>query len=520
MLTPCFRFLLLLTGLLACSRAQSLIVQGLLENSSGSPVTTPVAAVLSLYPSASGGSAFWSASVTLTPDSKGLYEARLGPFTTQAQLAGMAQPAFLGIAVSGQLELSPRIEILPGPKGQTGDAGPQGVQGPQGSQGDQGPPGEQGEQGPPGEPGEDGDQGPPGPPWNGGTVDGSVAGTMRTIFLGNPTWPATVELVGADNCHALKATGGANGSYAIEAIAGSHWNSYSAIRAYAPAPSASLGGHAISAQADGPDAIGISAWTQGNNARSIRGRADGSGSVAVQGQASLNGAAGVEGLALTSTAWGVLGYYNGLFTGVGGAIKGVSNSPSNWAVFADGPTGSTMVKNFVQPHPNDPSRVILFTCLEGNESGTYFRGKTRLIGGLVEIAIPEEWRLVSEDAGITVHLTPIQSFARLAAWEVSRDRIVVRGTEDCEFAYVVNGVRRGFGEHRTYAPNAGLFQPEVAGLPFGTQYPDALRLILVQNGILLPDFTPNPKTAAAMGWQLRMPTMEEVETARARGQLR
>jgi hypothetical protein len=58
-----------------------------------------------------------------------------------------------------------------------------------------------------------------------------------------------------------------------------------------------------------------------------------------------------------------------------------------------------------------------------------------------------------------------------------------------------------------------MFQPEVLGIPFGAQYPEALRLILVQNGLLLEDFTPNPKTAAALGWALRLPTQEEMQNA-------
>jgi hypothetical protein len=48
-------------------------------------------------------------------------------------------------------------------------------------------------------------------------------------------------------------------------------------------------------------------------------------------------------------------------------------------------------KSFVQPHPTDASKQILFYCLEGNENGTYFRGTTRLVGGRAEIPIPEEW---------------------------------------------------------------------------------------------------------------------------------
>jgi len=48
--------------------------------------------------------------------------------------------------------------------------------------------------------------------------------------------------------------------------------------------------------------------------------------------------------------------------------------------------------------------------------------------------------------------------------------------------------------------------PESIDVPFGTQYPDSYRDIMVQNGILNPDYTPNEATAAQMGWPLTIPT--------------
>jgi hypothetical protein len=302
----------------------------------------------------------------------------------------------------------------------------------------------------------------------------------------------------------------------MEAIAGTTVNSYSAIRAYGPAQiqtgGGQTGGHGISAEADGPDAIAISASTNGTNATSMRATASGSGGVGMYAQTAPGAGHAIYGLTNSSSGHGVYGYTNGSGSSTSG-VRGQSNSTSSDAVRAVGNFSTTGTKNFVQPHPHDPSQAIVFSCLEGNESGTYFRGQANLNGGVAELAIPEEWKLVSDAERITVHLTPIRSFSRLAAWEVSRDRIVVRGTEDCEFTYVVNGVRRGFTEHQPYVTSTGMFQPEVLGIPFGAQYPEALRLILVQNGLLLEDFTPNPKTAAALGWALRLPTQEEMQNA-------
>ena len=145
-----------------------------------------------------------------------------------------------------------------------------------------------------------------------------------------------------------------------------------------------------------------------------------------------------------------------------------------------------------------------FVCLEGNENGTYFRGRARLIKGEAAISIPHEWFLVSEPDGITVQVTALGVPAILYVAEQSRERIVVRGEPDWEFNYVVNGVRRGFANYEPYTENRA-HRPEVRGVPYGTQYPQALREILVQNGVLNADFTPNEATAAALDWPLKDP---------------
>ena len=76
-------------------------------------------------------------------------------------------------------------------------------------------------------------------------------------------------------------------------------------------------------------------------------------------------------------------------------------------MFSAGNLGATGVKPFIQPHPTDPDRTIQFICLEGNEAGTYFRGQAALAKGRAEVAIPEEWQLVTEADGITVQVTAI-----------------------------------------------------------------------------------------------------------------
>ena len=189
-------------------------------------------------------------------------------------------------------------------------------------------------------------------------------------------------------------------------------------------------------------------------------------------------------------------------TGLAYGVHGRTGSSAGFGVFAQGKLGATGSKSFIQPHPKDPSKNINFICLEGNENGTYFRGKGRLVNGRAEIDIPEEWKLVTDAQGITVQVSTIRSLGQITVMEQSRSRIIVIGTEDCEFNYFVNGVRRGFTKYEPYETNHG-FKPDVRGVPFGSQYPKALRDILVGNGILNADYTPNEATAARLGWKLK-----------------
>ena len=185
---------------------------------------------------------------------------------------------------------------------------------------------------------------------------------------------------------------------------------------------------------------------------------------------------------------------------------GRSMITNGYGVFANGRLGATSTKSFLHPHPGDPKKVVQFICLEGNEAGTYFRGKTRLAGRRAEIPIPKEWQQVTDadPENISVQLTAIGSSARLWVENATRDRITVRGTSDCRFYYTVNGVREGFVEYKPYEENL-TFVPEVRGIPFGKEYPESYRKLLVKNGILNADFTPNEDTARENGWKLVSP---------------
>ena len=187
---------------------------------------------------------------------------------------------------------------------------------------------------------------------------------------------------------------------------------------------------------------------------------------------------------------------------------GVENPSTNSTLYVAGDFTVSGVKNFVQPHPSDPTKEIRYVCLEGNESGTYFRGEGRTVGGRAVIDVPEDFRLVTEAQGLTVQLTPNGALAVMCVDSKDLARIEVRSSVDCDFSYFVNGVRRGFADHQPIQPNSS-FVPAVQGVPYGRNLSPRVRATLVSTGILNPDFTPNEGTAQIQGWTLEEANGEE-----------
>jgi len=241
----------------------------------------------------------------------------------------------------------------------------------------------------------------------------------------------------------------------------------------------------------------------------------------VYGQATADSGTnnGVRGESASPNGQGVFGLA-GADSGVNNGVRGTTSSPDGFGVYFSGDLGGTGAKNFIQPHPTDASKEIRFVSLEGNESGIYFRGSANLTSGRAVIEVPEEFRLVSELDALTVQVTALGPNAGLWVESKGLEQIVVRGIGNVEFDYFVNGVRRGFANHEAILDNQA-YVPEVRGIPYGTQYREGHRRILVENGILNPDFTPNEQKAGEMGWTLRDATSEELslhKTARTADQ--
>jgi hypothetical protein len=106
-------------------------------------------------------------------------------------------------------------------------------------------------------------------------------------------------------------------------------------------------------------------------------------------------------------------------------------------------------KNFVQPHPEDPDKEIVYTALEGGEAGTYARGSSQLVAGRAIVRLPSHFALVTVGTGITAQVTARGPCGALWVSEASPTRLVVeseRAGASCAFDWLVQGVRRGFEE--------------------------------------------------------------------------
>ena len=272
------------------------------------------------------------------------------------------------------------------------------------------------------------------------------------------------------------------------------------------------GTHAVegknnSAPADGAGVFGVDGTGTANQsgAASAGVRGESKTRVGVQGLTD-SGIAGVRGLTngggASGTSAGVIGVV--LASGVRGEL-GSRRSGMDFALFTSGNvsvTGNQTVsgtKSFVEPHPTDPTKEIRFVCLEGPESGTYFRGSGHIVGGFARIPVPEYFRLVSDDEGLTVVATVVGGPGAIWVVKKNLNEIVLQANSDVEFDYMVNGVRKAYKDFEVVRENQ-LFIPDGPDDQRFAQYALAIQRRLVANGIYNADGTVNIETARRLGW--------------------
>jgi len=208
----------------------------------------------------------------------------------------------------------------------------------------------------------------------------------------------------------------------------------------------------------------------------------------VQGQSSGTGKSGVAGVHVGANA--------------GNGVYGASST--GYAVYAAGSFGASGAKNFVEPHPTDASKEIRYASLEGREVGTYFRGSGHLVHGEAVIEVPEDFRIVTSPQGLTVVATPIGALAMVACISKSLDRVVIRGSADVDFDFIVSGVRKAFADFTPVHANVSFIPASIHdATELTTTLPEESVRRLISNGTLNADRSVNAQTARHLGWDKR-----------------
>jgi hypothetical protein len=183
-----------------------------------------------------------------------------------------------------------------------------------------------------------------------------------------------------------------------------------------------------------------------------------------------------------------------------------------------GGLGGSGAKSFYEPHPTDPEKVIRYVSLEGPEAGTYFRGTAHVVRGQAVITVPEDFRIVTDDEGLTVQLTPVGSSANM--WIASEDlnQITVRSSKDVTFHYLVQGVRRNYKDFEVVTKSP-FFQPRSPDDRMIPSLADGEKARLIANGTYNLDGTVNMQTAERLGWAAAWRAREEPSRSGATGTL-
>jgi hypothetical protein len=167
---------------------------------------------------------------------------------------------------------------------------------------------------------------------------------------------------------------------------------------------------------------------------------------------------------------------------------------------------------FLQPHAKDPGKEIRYAFFEGPEHAVFLRGTAKLIDGKAVIDLPDHFRTVAAEEGISVQFTPRSSDTfGLAGVEVSNERIVVEELKgekhSYEFDYFITAVRAGFEDHEVIVENSH-FKPRTNETveEFEARYKKddmttkAMRSMLISNGVLTKDGKLNMAMVEKMGW--------------------
>jgi len=135
------------------------------------------------------------------------------------------------------------------------------------------------------------------------------------------------------------------------------------------------------------------------------------------------------------------------------------NSSNQGVVTAD-------IKNFREPNPNDPETDIVYCAIEGPEAAAYVRGTAKLSSGHAAIDLPDYFKAIAVEQGMTVQLTPLSDESMgLAVVQKSLENGVIiheldNGTGNYEFDFFITAIRKGYENYQVIQPALRIRSPE------------------------------------------------------------
>jgi len=176
----------------------------------------------------------------------------------------------------------------------------------------------------------------------------------------------------------------------------------------------------------------------------------GRGDVGIEG---YGGAAGGYFGDINSTGFAYVGVSDFGIQGYGNVAGGYFDdlNSAGWAYvgFSTYKIQGSGTVSFVQNHPTQKDRVLVYAAPEGDEVAVYTRGSGRLAAGRTEVALGDTFRHVANpDLGLTAHVTPRGGACPLYVAAVSTERMTVAADDPtcagADFDYIVYGLRIGF----------------------------------------------------------------------------
>ncbi len=104
----CLVLCLLWSGWAGAQAPTTMAYQGRLLTAAGAPVLTTTSVVFSIYAAASGGSAVWTETISVTPDANGVFTVNLGATSALTTTVFDGTVRYLGIKADADAEMTPR----------------------------------------------------------------------------------------------------------------------------------------------------------------------------------------------------------------------------------------------------------------------------------------------------------------------------------------------------------------------------------------------------------------------------